>query len=325
MAQTAATVSITSCNVDRSGKLGTISVDEENGAAGKYELTYTIQMIAACGPLAIIKAAQGLVGAGIDTLPTLWSTYSYKGDTDDKSYAKSLTVSRNEKGATLCYVTVSYEPLAPGEMPDGGGVPILAEPDPLKRKPVFWWEPELSTKLRTVAQDGSAVKNFANGLYSDLIETEHTKSIQVVEFNVATANDVNTYIRAYEDSVNVNDWNFRGTIYPQRSVNIRSVSAKPPQSEGDHTFCTVKMRIAFAALGQVWDVALPEMGQTYFTKTGGAYDLDAQGFRKRGNAGSLVPLASDGTRLDDGSPILTTPWRVAREVDYGPLSTIFNR
>ncbi len=320
-------VSILGCNYDRSlNELASYKVGKANAVTGSYKLRWQVEMASACGPIEALTQGQS-VSASPQRIPQMWATYAFLSDTDAHSYLQELSVDlyAGEKSRRFFLVTGKYDPTESGMDPDLGGAPINATVDPLLRKPVFWWDRELSTKLHTVDKNGDALKTFANGLYSDLVESEHTKSIQVVEFNVAGVKDVNEYIRSYDDSVNVSNFTLKGTTYPARTVNIREVTGTPPISEGSSTFCTVKMRIAFAPLNEVWDVKLPEMGQTYFTKTSGAYDLDAQGYRKRGNSGSLVPLETDGTRRADTAPILSTPWRVKREVDYSPLATIFNR
>ncbi len=317
------TVSIISCNLDRkTADLATIKAPGLAGSAGtsgggSYKLGYDIEMAAICGPINVVT--QAVSSGAPDTLPALWGTYSYQGDTDTHSYAKSYQVIRDLKAEKRFYVTVNFEPAEPGEIPDGGGTPIKAEPNPLLRKPVYWWDRELSTRVDPIAQDGSVVLNAASNLYEELIESERAKGQLVVEFNLAAMADLIDFSCKYDQSVNETAWSFKERIFPARSAMVREISAGDIKSEGTHTYVPVSVRVAFADIGQTFDVSRPEMGQTHYTKRSDGTYVTTGDFRQRTDAGSVIPLNADGTRRDESSPPLVTNWRIRREADFSAL------
>ena len=194
----------------------------------------------------------------------------------------------------------------------------MAEPNPLLRHPVFWWDRELSTRVEAIAQDGNVIRNAANNLYEELVEHERAKAQLVVDFNVPTTADVIDISRKYDQAVNATTWSFKERLIPDRSAMVREIIAGDPKSEGAYNYIPVSMRIAFSELGKTFDVSKPEMGQTHYTKSGGAY-VTTGAFRQRTDAGSLVPLNEDGTRRDDSLPVVVTNWRVRREADFSAL------
>ncbi len=310
-------VSIISCNLDRStAELGGVKVEKANGQVGSFKLRYNIMMQAVTGPLDVI--AKGQTGSP-DASPALWATYSYQGDTDPHSYCKSLMVERDPKCMTRYYLTASFEPAEPGEVPDGGGAPIKSQLNPLLRKVIYWWDRELSTRIEPTAQDGSVVMNAASNLYEELIETERAKGQLVVEFNMATMATLIDFSRAYDQSVNETAWSFKERIFPDRSVMIREISAGDVKTEGAYTYVPVSVRIAFADVGKTFDVSRPEMGQTHYTKRSDGTYVTTGDFRQRTDAGSVIPLNADGTRRDESSPPLVTQWRIRREADFSAL------
>ncbi len=317
-------VSIISCNLDRkTADLATIKAPGIAGSAGtsgggSYKLGYDVVMAAISGPINV--CSQAISSGAPDLLPALWGTYSYQGDTDTHSFAKSYQVARDLKVQTRYYVMVNFEPAEPGEIPDGGGTPIKATADPLLRKPVYWWDRELSTRVDAVAQDGSTViLNAASNLYEELIETERAKGQLVVEFNLATMGALIDFSRTYDQTVNATTWSFKERVFPDRSVMIREISAGDVKSEGSHTYVPVAVRLAFADVGKTFDVSRPEMGQTHYTKRSDGSYVTTGSFRQRTDAGSVVPLNADGTRLEDGLPPLISNWRIRREADFSAL------
>ncbi len=311
------TVSIISCELDRSTpKLSTLKTDRVNGTAGTYTLKYNIMMASVAGPINVLTAA--LAGSP-HPVPSLWATYSYGGDTDSKSYAKSFQVDRDPKHNARYYVTVEYEPLEPGEAIESTGAPVNAEPNPLLRKPVFWWDRTVHSDLDIHDHSGVVIRNAANDLYQELVEHDRTKGVLVAEFNVATTGDFIDLQRTYENHVNAGSWTIRGRALPARTVLCREVACSPAKVETTFIYFRVSMRFAFTESGFTWDVNRAEMGQAYYTKdSGGAYVMDGDN-RKRTDVGSVVPLNLDGTRRDDGEPVLITSWRVKSEADYGAL------
>lgn len=310
-------VSIISCNYDRTTPdLGTFKVEKGNGQVGSYKVRYNIMMAGISGPLNVWTQAQG---GSPDAAPAMWATYSFQGDTDTHSFCKSVSVERDPKHNYRYYLTASYEPCEPGEIPDGGGSPIMSVANPVSRKPVYWWDRELSTRVEAVDQAGSTVRNAANNLYEELIETERAKGLLVIEWNLSTMAELIDLSRKYDQAVNATTWSFKERLFPDRSVMVRSISGGTCKTEGAYTYYPVAMRLAFADIGKTWDVTKPEMGQTHYVKDStGAY-VTTGTFRQRVDAGSLVPLNSDGTRREDSAEPITSVWRIRREADFAAM------
>jgi hypothetical protein len=314
-------VSCLTCSLDRDEtEMGTYKWDIVNGVSGTYRLRYKVQMASPCSPVSIMLNAHG---ASPDSLPTLWQTYAYQGDVDATSYAKQFDITRSPQSASYYYVAVTYSPAEPGEMPETGTTPIGGTTNPINRRPVFWTDREVTTRNEKTDQTGYVVKTSSNTLYEDLVEHERARAITVAEFNVATLNETINYSRVYDQAVNATAWTFRGTSYPPRTAMVREVSASPKRQEGSYTYYRVSMRIAFSDSGTTFDVPLPEMSTAHYSKTGGTYDTDSNGFRKLTFLAAPVMLNVDGTRRSDDQPALVTNWRVRREVDFNSL-TILN-
>lgn len=322
-------VSIFSCNLSRDVRnLSTIKASGLDGSSGSsggtYQLRYEIMMASLSGPLNV--CIQALTGSP-HPLPSLWSTYSYAGDTDAHSFAKRYQIDGDEKRLDRYYVTVFYEPAEPGEIPDisnhttPNAAPIKSEPNPLLRSPVYWWDREVVAKTSTVDVNGYAHRNYAGELYEDLIEFEAPRSLLVVEFPVASNNDFIDLSQKYDQAVNAAQWTFKLKNYPARNVLCREVSCSPLIAEGQYRYYTATLRFAFAPTGKTWDVPIPEMGRSYYTKKpSGVFETDPAGYKKRTVVDYLVPLEMDGTRRSDDQPVLVTQTRPHREIDFNPLT-----
>lgn len=312
-------MSVVSCNLDRdTTDLATVKVGVD-GFGGFYKLRYNVMTGTVSGPLTLLSQA---LSSSPHPLPALWQTYSYQGDTDPRSYAKSYNVERDPKTNLRYFVTVNFEPAEPGEIPDGGGSPIMSEPDPLARATLFWWDREVFTDVAAIDVSSRPVVNYANNLYEELTEHERTQGVLVAEWNVPDIAAVVALERQYARGVNQSEWLFKGATIPPRAALCRQVIAGALKVEGSgattYRYYPVQMRIAFADLGKTWDTPKPEMGRSYFTKTSGIFDL-VSGFRRRVDAGTVVPLNTDGTRRTDTDPILVTNWRIRREVNFNAL------
>ncbi len=292
-----------------------------NLQGGEYTLRYQIQMASVCGPLNVIT--QAIASGAPDPVPALWATYSFQGDTDAYSYARTYKVERSTKSNTIYYLTVSFKPAKPGEMPNGGGSPIASVANPALRKPLFRFERDVSTRLKPHDKDSKVLTTKALTLYEDITEHDENHSLLVTEWNVANLGSVNDLIRTYERAVNSTTWTFQGRTYPPRTALVKDVDGGMQRTEGAYNYYHVVMRIAFSEkdgpYDRTWDEPLVEMSQHHFTKTSGQYDVDTNGFLKRTDAGTPVPLNDDGTRRSETQPVLITNWRVRREADFNLL------
>lgn len=304
--------SVTSCAYDY--KVRSASFDEHN--LGSYEIGYIVETSGLMGPQSVANGA--LLGSP-HALPSLWSTYSYNGDTDNYSWARDYNVTPDPKSTKLYYITVQYRPNEPGEgSSSSGGDPINAEPDPLAREPVIWWDREVQTKVALRDQSNAEIVNPCQDYYPEDIELEVPKGILVVEINVETAGDVALLSRTFDCAVNASSWTFGGEAFPARTVCCREVSSGPAITEAGYVFYHVVFRFAFAEDGYTWDEGKLECGQFHWSKTSGSYDMFA-GFREVTDAQKIVALDTDGTRLPDGDPYVFKYWRVRREVNFNGL------
>jgi hypothetical protein len=306
--------SVTSCAYDRD--VCEASVDELN--MGTYTLGFIVLTDGVMGPQAVANAA--LLGSP-HPLPSLWSTYSYQGDTDSLSYARRYHVTRD--GSVLKYkITVTYLPPEPAGAPMGGGTPVNAEPNPLERDPIFWWDREVFTRVVHRDKDGELIQNKAEGLYPHDVELEKTRGVLVIEFNVATLAQVIQISRKYDQAINSAPWNIGGGTVPTRAALCREVSSSPPQTEHGYSYFHMSLRFAFQDEGGTWEYGIPEWGQFHWEKDSeGEYITTRTGHRTRVNAGEPVKLNEDGTRKEDGGEAIVTAWRIRREEDFNTLIT----
>lgn len=306
-------MAVTRCALMRD-ESGDASADEMN--RGTYTLKYQVETNSLMGPNAVANAA---LVTGPNPLPSLWSTYSYQGSTDNLSFARSYDVVHDPKSNSLWYITVSYSPPEPGEWPISGGAPIKSEPVPWSRDPVLWWDREVYSDIQNNDKDGKAIVTKTKVLYEDTIEFDKPRGVLVIEFNVATLAEVIFYTRKFDQAVNSVNWNTNST--PPRMALCREVASGPPQAEHGYTFFHLAFRIVFADDGATWDYRMPEMGEFHWKKNlQGVYIMqDGQRQRFRPEGGGLVALTEDGTRLDDGQEIIFTEWRIRREVDFNTI------
>lgn len=311
--------SVTSCNYDRSTAE---AVGDENNM-GTYTIGFLVQTDGLMGPQSVYNAA--LVASPV-ALPSRWSTYSYQGDVDNYSWAREVRVTRDPNSFKIYRITITYKPAEPGAgSQDSGGDPINAEPNPLLREPIVWWDREVNTRIIYKDKDGKAIRNKCEDYYQTDIEIEEPKGILVVEFNVGTLAEVYDLKRIFDGAVNQQSWSFGGRQVAQRAVLCREVSASPPQTEqAGYVYFHVTMRLAFAPDGKNWDHEMPEYGEFYWKKENNEYVMLAGHRQVFTDEGKIVPLDSDGTRLDDGEDIVFTSWRIRREVDFSLLDNYLN-
>lgn len=308
--------------------MGTLVVGD---GAHKYKLMWDVVMASEAGPINVIVAGQGSTP---NPLPAEYSPYAYVDDTDANSFAKIFSVVREPLVTGRYTVTVQYEPLEDGEMPDAAATPgttartpIKSVVNPILRKKVMWWDRQITSRIEKIDNARVTLRNPAGSLYEDIHEEDRAKAVLVVEWNVASINEFITFSRKYDQTVNSNSWTFNGAAYQARTALVHDISCSPLRTEAPvnsttvYNYYTVAARIAFADTGSTWDVPMPEMGQHFYTKSGGGtYDLDGS-FRKRTDAGFLVPLNEDGTRRSDDEQVLVKDWRIRRESDFNQLIT----
>lgn len=320
-------MAVVACNYDR---------DVCDGQSDEFGLgIYTIGWIARCdsdmGPNAVLQGCQTITGTDpIDgttnvAVPTRWTRYSYKGDTDNLSYSRDYKVTRDKDSAKLWRIQVTYRPPESGEGSlTTGGNPVNSVAVPTSREPVMWWDREVFTYEALYDKDNKAIVNKCQDYYPEAIELEATRGVLVVEKNVATIGEVRALSEKYDNAVNNSQWFIRGSQFATaRQALCREVSSGPPNTESGYVYFKVSMRFALKPAGQTWDEKKAEYGQFHWTKkSDGTYDTLTQGsvtHRALTNAGALVKLNDDGTRRPHDQDTVWTDWRIRREVNFNDL------
>lgn len=310
---------VQSCALLRGG--ATASTDEV--AVNHYQLRY---IVTTNGSMAPADVAAGALSASPHPLPSLWSSYSYEGDTDAYSYARGYSVECDRDSTKIYYVIVSYRPLEPGDgVTDSAAAdPINAQVNPLIRPPVFWWDREVYTQMHYRDNAGNMIRTKAFGYYEHDVELERTRGVLVAEMNLQTLAQVIDVSQKYDGAVNKTAWTVGGITIPARGALCREISSGPPVTEAGYRYYHVVFRFAMAgkfANGsqKTWDHEFPEYGRYYWKKVAGEYERDSNGFRKRFKVDDPVPLNDDGTERDPELPVLYTAWRVRPEEDFNLL------
>jgi hypothetical protein len=312
------------------------TVDEEN--RGHYTLKYEVVTDGVMGHRALANAA---AASSPHPLPVWGDTYSYSGDSDSTSYARTFTVESREGHNNRYFVTVHFNPIE-------GSPTDYFEPNPILRPPLIWADRETFTRIVEKAvtppegRTDATLVNACGRQYDVPLELEDTHGVIVVEFNVATLREVLEYQRFLRRAVNKIPWDFRGVVFPERTVLAREVASGPQLTQGSYQWFHVVCRFVVAdgddespevPGGKNWDVSLLEHGYQYYLRDpnkANEFFTDGKGnklhFPREGAPkphdeplSEPVNLAADGTRLDDGQIGVYTDFRVYREVDFNLL------
>lgn len=281
----------------------TARFDERN--RGTYAVTFEVQCDTVMAPGAV---ANGALAASPTPLPALWASYSYLGQTDVTSYARTFDV-RLKNPVVSHYVwliTVSYQPLQPGEQPSQNN------PTPTAR-PVIWnWEREVYMEQLEEDVDGDALINSAGQPFDEPIEQEATRSVLVATVNVATLTEVIDYATTFSNAVNDATW----MDLAARQVLCREVTSTPLLTEGANTYYSVTFRFALQPDGETWDRQFLQRGFKYIDA---GEIINAKD--KDGNLVSepILLTAAGGKLAIGGTPVFTDPIKTRREADYGDL------
>lgn len=323
-----AAVSVTACNLDReSTKMGTIKVGSaqiDNTVGGSYTLRYVVRTASAASPISVIVGGQTIGTGGMDPLPQLWSSYSYKGDADKYSFCRSIDVERSPSSDTLYYVTCNFEPCEDGELPENSDtttpVPMNAYADPLTRPPRIWWDRETFTQTAVLDKDAKVIALPTKTLFDDIIEKERTRAVLVVEWNIGTFEEFSKLHQDFEHARNKDTWDILGRSFAAGVSLVRQISCSQVKNEGSYIYYTASMRFVFAETGKTWIERLPLLSRFFFKEgSGGSIEEESAGIYKRYQANDLVPIASNGTRRNDTDDILYQDVKVYREEDFNTL------
>jgi hypothetical protein len=304
--------SVTSCTLKRVYEPATW----DNESRGTYTVTYDIMTDGILGPRGIRAGAQS---ASPHPFPSFGSTYSYQGETDGDAYANLFAIASDNEQQTKHIGSVTYGP------PIGNDTGVY-EPNPFLRPPVVWADQEVFTRVIERDIFGKAVANPCGVGYDTPLEKEDTRSVLVVEFNVATIGEVIQYQRYLRRAVNETPWHILGQVVPPRNAFARSVVGTPPITQGAYTYYHLAFRFAFADLGFNWDEALLARGYGCFEldRNGDFITVENTAGEKRKKItqypdGECHNLKADGTNLPDGEPGVFVDWRINREVDFNAL------
>jgi hypothetical protein len=291
--------------------------DADDRNRGVYPLRYLVETDGAMGPKALANEA---LSASPHPLPSLWSTYSYLGDTDAFSYARKYKIKQVDRTSFLYEIDVTFMPLEPGFNPG------LADVDPLSRPPVVNWSREVYTELTDQDINGDPIVNTANKRYDDPVEVERRRSVPIVEINVANLGIVLAHQATFEGALNSSAWDVFGDasfVVPQHAAICRSVDSHRQETEGGTTFFTEVYEIAIrnpAEKPATWLRRPVEQGFLHFTKVGGDFVEDADGNKQYTDVGQEpVLLAADGTKLPDGGTPLFGNWQVNPAANFNSM------
>lgn len=306
--------SVQSCTLNR--YIAEAEADERN--RGVYTLSYQIVTDGAMGAKALANEA---LSSSPHPLPSLWSTYSYLGDTDSYSYARKYRIKQRDKSGKLYDITVTFMPLEPGNNQN------FADTNPLSRPPVVNWDREVYTDLVEKDINGNPILNKVNKRYDDPVEVERTRRVLVAEINVANMGYAFSHQLTYENAINSSNWDIFGNasvVVPQYAAICRVVDAHAQITEGGTTYFTELYRIAIKNSDEkpaTWQRSILEQGFQYWTKDAhGTYEEDEDGNRALTDAGpEPILLDSDGTRLPDGGTAIFTNWTVNPTANFNAM------
>lgn len=305
--------SVTRCALDLDGC--TFAIDEHNRASGS--LRYVIETDAAMSPNGIMNAA---LSVGPNPLPSLWSQYSYLGDSA-YCYARFYRYDREASRRTLHYVDVEFRPYENGEWSD------FSDVNPLLRPAKLLWTSEIYTARTDFDQAGNPILNKCGIRYEDPVDRQLARGILLVNFNVANFGYTVAHQQTWELAVNSTAWDVHGDaslVIPARAAWCRKYDSQPLRSEGTSRYFAEKYEIAIAHSGETFDRRIKEQGFQHWKKTGGTYVDDADDNHKffpdvaAGEAPYAEPilLASDGTRLADGETTVYTDWQLDKQANF---------
>lgn len=311
-------MAVTSCYYDRDQVEASVS----DSGMGTYTHGYIITTDSEMGAESVVAGAQAL-GGGNNPLPAQWAAYSYQGDTDLYSYARDFALKRVPETKYLWRATVVWRPVEPGEgSRTQGGDPIRSVTNPVDRDAVVWWDREVTTEVKQKDTTGKCLLNKCGFRYEERAEIEVSRSVLVVECNVATLGDVYYYTNKFEGTVNNSPMTIGQKSIAARACLCREVASSPVKTEQGYVFFTLVFRFVFAKDGENWDFPMEELSRWCNEYVAGSTTQilkDAQGKPVRHDEHDFVPIDANGVPLPEGQDTIRTKWRIRTEENFGLL------
>lgn len=319
---------------------------EPTAAVDAYgRTTYTLgYKVVTDGVMAPGAVANDVVAAGTDpgpiTLPNMGSTYSFQGFTDSYSYLLDRQVTPLDwySDKTLYQIVDTYQPPPDGDL-------AQYSTNPVGRYPVFEFDREVYAATVEFDNQGNQIVNTAGQPYDEPVEMEHTRSVLVASYNVATLATAVQLITTYEGAVNSQVWYPGGgtTAIQPRQALCREVTSSRLVSENGSQYYRLTFRVAihepkpatspYAQAG-TWDLGLLQRGFIAYRslRSGGKDPLNVKGYirtdgsvegddfdstAERSNEPFL--LADDGTVLPADQDGRYQFYRVRREVSFANI------
>lgn len=314
-------MAVVSCKYDRNGATG----ESDDRDRNSYTLRFKVEVDSDMAPPHIAQACLSASALGDDnvSIPATWSAYNYKGWVDSNSFARHYKVSPwVEDSKRFWFIDVQYLPLQPNEPPG------IENTNPLLRPAMFWMDREVFTRVVDKDIFGKQIVNKCGRVYDEPLEQEETRCVLVVEWNVATIQEVIDENRNFENKVNSATW----FGVPAREALCREVTSGPILNENGVTYYRLTYRFAIKESKGAptdpetkWDREILERGYQHFEKDrDGNIILETDGITKKLAPKNGYPepvlLDTDGTRLPDGQTGKFTAWQTRRPANFNDLA-----
>lgn len=301
-------MAVSECAYDRV-QPASAAFDERN--RGQYQVRYQVLTDSQMGPQSV---ANGALTSSPNPLPSLWSSYSYKGDSDNHSFARDFNVSfaENIDSGQKWHIDIGYRPLDSGETSSD-----VSNTNPLIRPASYVWESEVFIERLERDIFGNAIINKAGDGYDIPLEQEETRGVLVASWSVGTLANTISLNRTYENTVN--SATFLGA--PVRTVLCREMKSSPQQTESGTTYYQMRARFSFREDGKTWDRGILERGYRFLESNG----ENPPTFTPKDTGGDAVLLAADGTKLPQGQVGIFTDWQTYRLANYNNIRNALNQ
>lgn len=303
---------IASCKIDRGG----VKISESKRWPQVYNATYIIETTGAQGPLRV-QIDSRLATSLPHPVPIKGATYNVASEADNSSFAQDFSWRRDTDKADRWFCDVTWRPLDPRDSPAN-----LAQPDPLLRTAVQWWEFEETTELVEVAENITPlpqlsrpantlgpIVNAAGKPFDSVPERPKSLMVLVIQRAYSSLIKVRQAYDNYAHKINSDTYQGAavGTLY------VRRVSCSQPLYENGAAYFIGQIHIAYDPAG--WKFALVNRGLG--AGVGAAY----RAFDTTGQETTEpLLLALDGTRLPSGIGGNTIDYKYAPSVSFANIA-----
>jgi hypothetical protein len=242
-------------------------------------------------------------------IPTLRDFYLIPGvESDPNSYVRSIRARPKEwLGSGVVYaVTVSYQPLDPGESAEAVSRLARIQFSFNKFERVVW-----------VDQDGNAIRNSAGDPFAEPVTIDDSRPVIVVTRN----EDVNafnvTLAGEYQDTVNQAVWNG----FPSRTVKCTEIRTSEERKDPTTALWYYEVNYVFEVKWETWSRFILDQGFAYLDGSTREPFLDSD----KQPVSDPKLLDGTGAELPDGDPPVTLEFRVYPDADFNTFNIDFSQ